>query len=146
MNSNLLEALKGMAEMIIVVTSALTIVLAFFKKIAINTIKKTTEQSIEEALVVSTKVHDEQMQDMLRQLNDHMQDNNSCHSRIERSLLANSRDRINQAYDFYSKCNSISAHAMFTLEEVYKCYKDMHGNNFIDGQMERLRSLPRISE
>ena len=69
---------------------------------------------------------------------DHQEDYNE---KVKLALLASTRDRINQAHDYYMRKKFIGAHSLFIVEELYTSYKKLGGNSFIDHQMEDIREL-----
>lgn len=69
---------------------------------------------------------------------DHQEDYNE---QVKSALLASTRDRINQAHDYYMRKKFIGAHSLFIVEELYTSYKKLGGNSFIDHQMEDIREL-----
>lgn len=69
---------------------------------------------------------------------DHQEDYNE---QVKSTLLASTRDRINQAHDYYMRKKFIGAHSLFIVEELYTSYKKLGGNSFIDHQIEDIREL-----
>lgn len=78
----------------------------------------------------------------LQALSDSQSDVND---KLKASLLASTRDRINQAHDYYMRKGFIGAHSLFIVEELYSSYTALGGNSFITHQMEDIRDLKLLS-
>lgn len=51
------------------------------------------------------------------------------------------QDRIVQAHDYFTKKGSIGKHSLSTIENLYKIYKLLKGNGFIEELMNDLHEL-----
>ena len=88
---------------------------------------------------------DTQMTALTNQLQSLSESQSDTNAKLEASLLASTRDRINQAHDYYLKKGFIGTHSLFIVEELYSSYTALGGNSFITHQMEDIRELKLIS-
>ena len=137
----IIETLLYICGIITSVAAAAAIVI----KVAKKAIKSVTEETITKTISDSQKVLNEQIQTLNSQLQEYMKKQDESDERIRRSLLASTRDRINQAHDYYMNKEYIGAHSVFIIEELYSSYKELGGNSFIDRQMEDIRDLEVVS-
>lgn len=114
---------------------------AIISKVVNSTVKKIAAETIKNELAKSHKEIVNQMSDLKDQLTDFCNNQKSVNDQVRKSLLASTRDSINQAHDYYTKKNYIGAHSLFVIEELYSSYKQLGGNSFVDHQMEDIRSL-----
>lgn len=129
---------------VITICSAIVTVagaIAIITKVVNNTVKRIASETIKNELSKSQSEIVETMNDLSKKLNDFCKDQTSVNNQLKASLLASTRDRINQAHDYYIKKKYIGAHSLFVIEELYASYKDLGGNSFISHQMEDIRSL-----
>ena len=84
---------------------------------------------------------DLQIADLRKQLDQLSTSQNDVNKKMKASLLASTRDRINQAHDYYMKKDFIGAHSLYIIEQLYESYKELGGNNFISDQMKDIHSL-----
>ena len=61
---------------------------------------------------------------------------------IIKSLLALTRDRINQGYRYYRKQGSISTQDMETMVKLYDAYHALGGNGTITAIYKKITALP----
>lgn len=144
MDSNWITVITTICGLIVSVASASAIV----AKIVTKAIKKVSAETIKEELSgkqastdESLKSLTEDIRSLSNQLSEFCSNQKDVNEQLKQSLLASTRDRINQAHDFYCKRKFIGTHTMFVLEELYASYKSLGGNSFITRQMEDLREL-----
>lgn len=88
---------------------------------------------------------DLQIADLRKQLDQLSKSQNDVNNEMKASLLASTRDRINQAHDYYMRKDFIGAHSLYIIEQLYESYKQLGGNSFISDQMKDIHSLEVIS-
>lgn len=118
---------------------------AVIAKVVNTAIKKIAAETIKKELTESNQKLIEQMSDLKSQLTDFCNNQELVNEQVRESLLASTRDSINQAHDYYTERNYIGAHSLFVIEELYSSYKHLGGNSFVEQQMKDLRSLKIIS-
>ena len=59
----------------------------------------------------------------------------------QRALMRLAKDRLNQGYDFFKKQGKISDRAYETYTELWKSYKELGGNTFVDDEHRVLQDL-----
>lgn len=118
---------------------------AVIAKVIKKAMKKLTEETIKETISVTQKSIDDKIENISKRLSEYMERQEQNNEHVRKTLLANTRDRINQAHEFYMKKQMIGAHSLFTIEELYASYKELGGNSFIDRQMEDIRDLEVVS-
>lgn len=84
---------------------------------------------------------DTQISEIRKQLDDLTRSQNDVNSKMKSALLASTRDRINQAHDYYMRKDFIGTHSLYIIEQLYKSYKELGGNSFIKDQMKDIHSL-----
>ena len=115
-------------------------------------IKKAISAAIHEDMETSQKKMDKKLDEVQKKLNDEMavlkdhlteytEKQNETNDQMKSALLASTRDRINQAHDYYTKKNFIGAHSLFIVEELFAAYQKLGGNSFVTRQMEDIREL-----
>ena len=117
------------------------IVIKGFKK----SIEKTTKEIIHSEIATCIQNIETEIKSLRDYVQDFISEQKITNKQTKKSLLASTRDRINEAHDYYMKKNFIGAHSLFVVEELYTAYKELGGNSFIDRQMEDIRSLEVIS-
>lgn len=65
--------------------------------------------------------------------------------KLKSAIMRVARDRINQAYRYFTSLGEIDEHSKEALMGLYETYHDMGGNTFIDDEMEVIRRLPVVS-
>lgn len=160
---DLLKYIQLAASLICSVSAASAIIVKILKKSLIKvtkeaidaqmtTIKQTQQQSIksleskmQDKLDDMKSSSDAQMTTLANQLQSLSDSQSDTNSKLKASLLASTRDRINQAHDYYMRKGFIGAHSLFIVEELYSSYTALGGNSFITHQMEDIRELKLIS-
>lgn len=66
---------------------------------------------------------------------------NDVNDKLKSALLASTRDRINQAHDYYMRKDFIGSHSLYIIEQLYESYKELGGNSFITDQMKDIHRL-----
>lgn len=84
---------------------------------------------------------DKQISEIREQLDQLSKSQNDVNKKMKSALLASTRDRINQAHDYYMRKNFIGAHSLYIIEQLYESYKELGGNSFISDQMNDIHSL-----
>lgn len=84
---------------------------------------------------------DTQISEIRKQLDDLTMSQNDVNSKMKSALLASTRDRINQAHDYYMRKDFIGTHSLYIIEQLYESYKELGGNSFIKDQMKDIHSL-----
>lgn len=84
---------------------------------------------------------DTQISEIRKQLDDLTRSQNDVNSKMKSALLASTRDRINQAHDYYMRKDFIGTHSLYIIEQLYESYKELGGNSFIKDQMKDIHSL-----
>ena len=119
------------------IAAAVGIVSKLLKKTLIKQIKETMEQSHNQYVSCANK----ELIELKRSIESYIADQNEQNEQVKRCLLSSTRDRINQAHDYYVEKGFIGAHSLFVVEELYCSYKELGGNSFVDRQMEDIRDL-----
>lgn len=122
---------------VIAISTAGGVILKGLKK----SVKKTTEEVLHDEMGTYTQTFENKLKEMHDQIEKFISGQEKISSQTKKSLLASTRDRINQAHDYYTKKKFIGAHSLFVVEELYASYKELGGNSFVDRQMEDIRSL-----
>ena len=136
-----IDTLVYICTTIIAMSTAGGLVIKGFKK----SIQRTTEEVIHSEISKCTQNIESEIKSLRDYVKDFVSEQKDTNKQTRKSLLASTRDRINEAHDYYINKNFIGAHSLFVVEELYAVYKDLGGNSFIDRQMEDIRSLPVIS-
>lgn len=84
---------------------------------------------------------DKQISEIREQLDQLSKSQNDVNKKMKSALLASTRDRINQAHDYYMRKDFIGAHSLYIIEQLYESYKELGGNSFISDQMKDIHSL-----
>lgn len=84
---------------------------------------------------------DKQISEIREQLDQLSKSQKDVNKKMKSALLASTRDRINQAHDYYMRKDFIGAHSLYIIEQLYESYKELGGNNFISDQMKDIHSL-----
>lgn len=84
---------------------------------------------------------DTKISEIRKQLDDITRSQNDVNSKMKSALLAGTRDRINQAHDYYMRKDFIGTHSLYIIEQLYESYKELGGNSFIKDQMKDIHSL-----
>lgn len=119
------------------IAAASAIVSKRFKKSVVD----ATKESIHEEMQKYQKEVDVKIEKLNQQLQEFIKLQTDSNEQTRKSLLASTRDRINQAHNYHINNECIGDHSLFVLEELYTSYKQLGGNSFIDQQMEELREL-----
>ena len=84
---------------------------------------------------------DKQISEIREQLDQLSKSQNDVNKKMKSALLASTRNRINQAHDYYMRKDFIGAHSLYIIEQLYESYKELGGNSFISDQMNDIHSL-----
>lgn len=84
---------------------------------------------------------DTQISEIRKQLDDLTRSQNDVNTKMKSALLASTRDRINQAHDYYMRKDFIGTHSLYIIEQLYESYKELGGNSFISDQMKDIHGL-----
>lgn len=84
---------------------------------------------------------DKQISEIREQLDQLSKSQNDVNKKMKSALLASTRDRINQAHDYYMRKDFIGAHSLYIIEQLYESYKELGGNSFISDQMKDIHGL-----
>lgn len=84
---------------------------------------------------------DTQISEIRTQLDKLAKSQNDVNNKMKSALLASTRDRINQAHDYYMRKDFIGAHSLYIIEQLYEAYKELGGNSFISDQMKDIHGL-----
>lgn len=136
-----LETLLYLCGAIVTIASAAGVISKVVKK----SFEKSLKQSVNEYYKVYSASFDSKLEELSKEIHEYIQSQNSSNTQVLKALLASTRDRINQAHDYYTKLGYIGAHSLFVVEELYTSYKELGGNSFVDRQMEDIRDLKVIS-
>lgn len=82
-----------------------------------------------------------QISEIRKQLDDLTRSQNDVNTKMKSALLASTRDRINQAHDYYMRKDFIGTHSLYIIEQLYESYKELGGNSFISDQMKDIHGL-----
>ena len=63
-------------------------------------------------------------------------------STLQEAQRAALRDRIVQAHDYFSEKGCIGKYSLSSLEDMFRCYTELGGNEFVHSLMEEIRKLP----
>ena len=132
-----LNQLLYFAGAIATISAAIGIITKVTKKIITNTVKDSFEKSLDKY----SETFDSKIKDLNDAIQEFITNQNLYNNQIRKALLNSTRDRINQAHDYYVRKKFIGAHSLYVVEELYSSYKELGGNTFIDRQMEDLRNL-----
>ena len=142
---------ESLVTVLITVCSLITSVAAasaVITKVVTKTVKKISSETIKEELSNSHQVTEEsfdklnsEIKSLNEKLTEFTQEQKGTNEQLKQTLLANTRDRINQAHDYYCRKKYIGAHSLFVIEELYSSYTSLGGNSFITRQMEDIRAL-----
>jgi len=135
------DTLITIGQFIIVIGGAVAII----TKVITYTVNRVSKKILEDSFKQFSEKFSKDLERLSLKLSEYMEESSDCSDKIKRSLLSNSRERINQAHEYYMKNGYISVHTMYSIEEVYKCYVELGGNSFVENQIEDLRALPKIS-
>lgn len=137
-----LDIILYICGFIATVTTATAIISKVVKK-AVTSMSKDVFESM-------LKDQNKEINTKISKLTDTLEEHINCskdNDRIVRdSLLSIIRDRIYQSHIKYTNANCIGAHTMFILDEMYKSYKSLGGNSFIDDLMLELKDLRKVNE
>lgn len=84
---------------------------------------------------------DTQISEIRKQLDQLTKSQNDVNNKMKSALLASTRDRINQAHDYYMRKDFIGSHSLYIIEQLYQSYKELGGNSFISDQMKDIHGL-----
>lgn len=125
------------ATLIVTVGSAVGVIIKVLKKF----LKGITTDILRSELSSYQSSINEKLEDMNDKLCKFIEHQESSNETMKDSLLASTRDRINQAHDYYMRKGFIGAHSLYVIEELYSTYTKLGGNSFISHQMEDIRGL-----
>lgn len=134
---DVVEIIIYICSTLITVCTAGGIVLKGFKKSFKNHVNEVLSEELHEC---KTEI-EKQLIEINKKVIEFIEHQEDYNAQVKAALLASTRDRINQAHDYYMRKKFIGAHSLFIVEELYSSYKKLGGNSFIDHQMEDLRSL-----
>lgn len=121
--------------------TALSAAIAVIKKATTSKITAVTSNVIKDSMTECSQKMQDKLTEMNEVLQDFIKESKESDELIKENMLANARYTINDAHTMYCDRGNIDEHTLYTLEEVYKSYKKLGGNTFIDKQMNELRSL-----
>lgn len=119
------------------VSAASAVVYKIFSK----SIKKIAGETIKEEVDRVFGLYDTQLSEINKKLNDLRDELDRSTGQTREAFLSLIRERINQIHQEYVPKGWIGAHTLFIVEELYKMYKALGGNSFIDRHMEDIRAL-----
>ena len=67
-------------------------------------------------------------------------------SNIRQAQCAMLRDRIVEAHDHYSRRGEVGTYALSALNELYRLYKQLGGNGFVDELMTEINHLEKYGK
>lgn len=137
MNDPLLEIVLYIAGAIVTLSGALTIIYKIFKK----SITNVSEDLISSSINKHTEETNKQIQELSNQLKGLTIRSEEANENLQHTLMSLCRDRINQAFDYYTTKGFIGSHSLFTIDELYDSYKKLGGNGYVEEQMKVLHSL-----
>lgn len=132
-----LDIIIYICSTIITICTAGGLVLKALKK----SFRKSTEEVIKSEFSAYQSNIDEKLIEMNRKIEKFVSSQDFSNEQLKKAMLASTRDRINQAHDYYTRKRFIGAHSLFVVEELYTSYKQLGGNSFVDRQMEDIREL-----
>lgn len=146
------ELLIQICSIIASVSAAVGIIWKIAKKAIVEGAKDSIESSVSKSAklqedrlqALETKL-DTQMQNLDEKLDAFISSQVTSNEVTKQALLSTTRDRINEAHTLYMSKGFIGSHSLFVIEELYKSYKILGGNTFVDRQMEDIRGLKIIS-
>lgn len=106
-----------------------------------NIVDKSTKSAIQNYLSAYSSTYDSKIDELKDKIQEYVENQQANNEDVRKALMASTRDRINQAHDYYVKRKYIGAHSLFVVEELYSSYKRLGGNSFVDRQMEDIREL-----
>ena len=130
------------------VSAAVGVVWKLMKKAIVNGAKESIKDSVEASAsqqslqiqAIETALN-QKMDNLDTKIDAFIETQSTSNDTTKQALLASTRDRINEAHALYMQKNYIGAHSLFVIEELYKSYKILGGNSFVDRQMEDIRRL-----
>lgn len=127
----------SIASAIATIAAAVGIISKYLKK----TLNKQIKESMEESSGEYKKYFNEELLELKNTIQSYIENQHEQNEQVRKCLLSSTRDRINQAHDYYMRKGFIGAHSLFVVEELYTSYKQLGGNSFVDRQMEDIRDL-----
>lgn len=132
-----LELIVYLCSTLITICTACGLIFRALKK----SFRKSTQEVFKEEIKSYQESIDHKLLEMDKKLEKFLASQDASSQQLRTSMLASTRDRINQAHDYYMNKGFIGAHSLFVVEDLYTAYKQLGGNSFVDRQMEDLRSL-----
>jgi len=120
---------------------ALSGAIVVVRKAIASKITAVTSDVIKESMTECSQKMQEKLTEMNDALQNFIKESRDSDELAKENMLANARYTINNAHALYCDRGNIDEHTLFTLEEVYKSYKKLGGNTFVDKQMDDLRDL-----
>ncbi len=139
-----LDVIIYICGMVVTVGGAIGIISQYIKKLTNTLVREISQQVVDERVAEIRKdfdTFDQRLDEMKQYLAVYTESQESEFKLIKKALLAMTRERINSAHDYYMSKKVIGAHSLFIIEELYKSYKDLGGNSFIDRLMKDIREL-----
>lgn len=118
---------------------------AIISRVVNNTIKKVAKESIEQYMTDYNKQVTDKINSLTKLLEDHIQNSDSNNECIRDTLLSQARLEINQVYSCYVDKGSIDSYTLSSLISLYKAYKKLGGNSFVESEINYLRKLKIIN-
>lgn len=132
-----IDTIVYMAGFIITISGALTIIIKLSKK----AISDVTQEVVKDYM----KKHSDNINALTDRVNELIEHSDNNNDEIKEALLAIIRNQMNQIIIQYKRRKSIGTHTLFVVEELYRLYKKLGGNSFIDDQMKIIRSLQVVN-
>lgn len=132
-----LGAIVWICGAIVALSGAIVVV----RKAVASRITSVTTEVIKASMAECSEKMQDKLAEMNAALQDFIKESRDSDELAKENMLANARYTINNAHALYCDRGNIDEHTLFTLEEVYKSYKKLGGNTFVDKQMEELRAL-----
>lgn len=119
------------------VAAAATILYKVFKSL----VNKAVENAIAENTKKVTKAIQDQTDEISNRLDQHIEESEKHIELISTTMMREARDRINQAYNYHMRKQTIDAHSLYILDELFESYSELGGNHFTEDQMKELHEL-----
>jgi hypothetical protein len=133
-----LEIIITIASATVTVSAAVSILCKIFK----SSVNKVSKEMLDSNTSKIKDMLDRKIEDVTIRLDKFIETSKDVDEKQHKALMSLARDRINQAYEYHMGRKFISAHSLFTLEQLYASYTNYGGNNYTSTQISRLRELP----
>ena len=144
MNDPLLQVILYIAGAIVTLSSALTVLYKVFKKSILNISEDLIVKQADE-MQKKIQLSSEEMLELIKKYETFLEQQKDVIEDLKHTFMLLCRDRINQAFDYYTTKGFIGNHSLFILDELFDKYESYGGNGHTKEQMKILHSLDLLS-